>query len=354
MAALLNGFPNGSASHLPTAPPGTGARFSDIHATWDIHVGDAEEAVELNLDDLNEDATELCTLLENENANKATWMTIALAYAKHNNIDQAIDILNKALSSLSRGNPKEKLGPLSILCWIYLGKSRDAPRVAPDGQTDSEVKTKDYWLQAATTILNEASRVNPAFPPLYLARGVLYLLRASLQPPSKPVGPGSVDHSERLESIRQAQKCFEDSLKVSGQRNMMALLGAARGAFSIGRYAEALAKYQDVVRQMPKLQDPDPRIGIGCCLWQLGHKDEAMEAWERALEIVGKPLITWHSWLTVYPRILNLRLLQYFLESTISVKALISTIRILNSHLYTRRPWRDTRRLHTNSIRIFQ
>lgn len=286
MAPLLNGYTNGAGKHLSTDSFVTTTRFSDIPSTFDIHVGDAEEAVELNLDELNDDATELCTLLENENAEKRTWMVIALAYAKQKNVDQAIDILHKGLSSLSRGNPKEKLGPLSLLCWMFLGKSRNAPRVAPEGQTGQEIKTKDFWLHSATSILNEASRVNPAFPPLYLARGVLYLLRASLQPPSKPVGPGAVDHSERVESLRQAQKCFEDSAKVSSGRNMMAVMGSARASFSTGRYADALAKYQEVLLKMPHFQDPDPRVGIGCCLWQLGHREEAREAWERSLEIV--------------------------------------------------------------------
>lgn len=286
MAPITSGYANGASRQLPTEPLEAAVRFSDIPSTFDIYVGDAEEAVELNLDELNDDATELCTLLENENAEKRTWMVIALAYAKQNNVDQAIDILQKGLSSLSRGgNLKEKLGPWSLLCWMFLGKSRNAPRVAPEGQSDIEIQTKDYWLHQATSILNEASRVNPAFPPLYLARGVLYLLRASLQPPSKPVGPGSVDHSERHESLRQAQKCFEDSAKVSSGRNMMAVMGAARAQFSVGRYADALAKYQEVLLKMPHLRDPDPRIGIGCCLWQLNYKDEAKEAWERALEI---------------------------------------------------------------------
>ena len=291
MAPLLNGFTNGSARHLPTDPFEVTARFSDVPSTFDIHVGDAEEAVELNLDELNDDATELCTLLEDENAEKRTWMVIALAYAKQKNVDQAINMLHKSLPSLARGNPKEKLGPISLLCWMFLGKARAAPRVAPENLTGSEVQNKDYWLQSATSILNEASRVNPAFPPLYLARGILYILRASLQPPSKPVGPGSTDHSERFESLRQAQKCFEDAAKVSSGRNMMAVMGAARVNYSLGRYPEALAKYQEVLTKMPHLHDPDPRIGIGCCLWHLGYKDEAMEAWARALDINPKSKI---------------------------------------------------------------
>ena len=287
MAPLLNGFSNSAARHLPNDPSRANPRFSDIPSALDVQFsgGDAEEAVEISLEELLDDPTELCTLLENENAEKRVWMVIALAYARQKKIDLAMDILHKGLGSLSRGNPKEKLGPLSLLCWMLLGKSRSAPRVPPEGQDGAEVLTKDHWLQSATGILNEAGRINPAFPPLYLARGVLYLLRASLQPPSKPIAPGSVDHSERVESIRMAQRCFEDAAKVSSGRNMMAVMGIARAQYSLGRYADALAGYQEVLSKMPQLQDPDPRIGLGCCLWQLGHKEEARGSWERALEV---------------------------------------------------------------------
>ena len=66
----------------------------------------------------------------------------------------------------------------------------------------------------------------------------------------------------------------------------MAHLGLARAQYSLGNYAEALLIYQTVLTRMPGLTDPDPRIGIGCCLWQLGFKDRAKDAWERALSLV--------------------------------------------------------------------
>ncbi|KAI4137830.1 MAG: hypothetical protein L6R39_007072 [Caloplaca ligustica] len=287
MAPLLNGYTNGNSRQLPQDPSIVQARFSDIPSQIDIPVSglDAEEAVEVNLEELLDDPTELCTLLEQEGVGKHYWMVIALAYAKQAKVDHAIEILSKGLGTLSRGNPKEKLGPLSLTCWLYLWKSREAPRVVPDGQSAGETRLKDYYLQAATGSLNEASRINPAFPPLFLARGVLYLLRASLQPPSKAAAPGAPDLSDRVETLKQSIKCFEDALRVSSGRNMMATLGRARAYFSLGKYAEALDGYQEVLTKMPHLQDPDPRIGVGCCLWQLGHKDEAKEAWERALEI---------------------------------------------------------------------
>lgn len=296
MAPLTNGLTNGHSRTLPTDPSLVYTRFSDIPSALDIPVSglDAEEAVEVNLEELLDDPTELCTLLEQEGAAKNFWMTIALAYAKQQKIDHAIEILTKGLGSLSRGPPKEKLGLLSLLCWLFLCKSREAPRLKPDDQLESEARTKDFYLQAATGSLNDASRINPSFPPLFLARGVLYLLRASLQPPSKPLAPGAIDHSERAQTLRDAAKCFEDASRVSGGRNMMAVLGRARTQFSLSKYADALDGYQEVLAKMPYLTDPDPRIGIGCCLWQLGFREEAREAWERALEIVRTHFNEWY------------------------------------------------------------
>jgi RNA polymerase-associated protein CTR9 len=289
--AVRNGFPNGHNHTFSPEPLLTNEKFSDIPPAIDIQVSgaDVEEAVELSLEELPDDPTELCTLLENEKAPKNTWMIIALAYAKQNRIDHAVDILNRATQSgiLSKGNPKEKLGLLMCVCWLHLVKSREAPRVPPEGQLVSEAKTKDTYLQMCTSVMNEATRINPAFTPLLLTRGVLLILRASLFPPSKAAGPGNVENSERVETLRQALKCFEDAARMSNGRNMMAVLGRARTYYCLGRYDEALKGYQEVLVKTPGLTEPDPRIGIGCCLWQLDFKEEAKAAWDRALELVS-------------------------------------------------------------------
>lgn len=287
MGPLSNGYTNGHRA-LPTDPNLVRKRFSTIPSAIDIPVTGIEpdDAVEVNLEDLTDDPTELCTLLENERVPKKIWQTIALAYAKQGKADHAIEILTKALESLSRGPPSEKVTVLILLCWLFLAKSREAPRVIPEGQVASEVRFKDYYLQEATGALNEASRISATNTQLFLARGVLSVLRASLQPPSRPLAPGTVDHSERIETLRQALRHFADTSRASVGRNMMAVLGRARAEFSLGKYSDALGSYQEVLARMPHLQDPDPRIGIGCCLWQLGFRDEAREAWERASEIV--------------------------------------------------------------------
>ncbi|CAC9894659.1 unnamed protein product [Aureobasidium pullulans] len=266
MAVTQNGYANGLDGHDDDASTAL-ARFSHIPAALDVPLssGDAEEAVEVNLEDLMDDPTELCTLLENENVARGYWMTIALAYAKQQKIDHAIDIVSRGLSSLSRNaKPEDKLSLLSY------------------SQLASEARNKDFYIQQATATLNEASRISPTYPPLFLARGVLYLLRASLQPSKSS---SSAQESERLDTLRQAAKCFEDSLRVSQGRNMMAIMGKARALYSLGKYPDALHNYQAALERAPHLQDPDPRIGIGCCFWQLGHKDEAHNAWQRALDV---------------------------------------------------------------------
>jgi RNA polymerase-associated protein CTR9 len=123
-----------------------------------------------------------------------------------------------------------------------------------------------------------------------LARGVLQLLRASLQGPSTTAGPNATS-SERTETLKQAAKCFDDALRASSGKNLMAKMGKARVSYSLGKWAEALKTYQNVLESSPDLTDPDPRIGIGCCFWQLGFKDDAAGAWKRSLDLNPKSKI---------------------------------------------------------------
>ena len=129
MALSQNGYVNGTLSS--SAPNST--RFSDIPPAIEIAVDavDAEEAVEVDLEGLPDDPTELCTLLENEGADRGSWMTAALAYAKFGKVDQAIEVLTKAVAIIAQQAPKDRLSVLSCLCWLDLWKSREAPRMIP-------------------------------------------------------------------------------------------------------------------------------------------------------------------------------------------------------------------------------
>ncbi|KAF2788003.1 hypothetical protein K505DRAFT_256487 [Melanomma pulvis-pyrius CBS 109.77] len=269
------------------------ARYSRVPPTITVAVAEADGPIDVEIaldDDIQDDPTELCTLLENENSAKTTWVTVAIAYAKHKKLDVAIEVLTKSNTVFARGRAEDRLSILNGLCWLYLLKCREAPRMVIDGHPNPQSRTKDFYIQAATSVLNDASRISPSYPPLFLARGVLYLLRSSLQAPTTSAGTNQMS-SERMETLKQAAKCFEDALRSSGGKNLMAKMGKARVNYSMGKYAEALKAYQNVLESSPELIDPDPRIGIGCCFWQLGFKDDAAGAWQRSLDLNPKSKI---------------------------------------------------------------
>lgn len=109
-------------------------RYSDIPPSIDIPVSAGDEddddetaVVEVDPDALPEDPTELCTLLENERSPRQFWMYIALAYAKHEKVDIAIEIMAKGLHARA-SDTAEKLPMLNLLTWLYLQRSREAAR----------------------------------------------------------------------------------------------------------------------------------------------------------------------------------------------------------------------------------
>ncbi|KAI5365416.1 putative RNA polymerase-associated protein Ctr9 [Septoria linicola] len=280
MAALTNGQSNGVNGHA--ASKGF-ERFSDVPTVIDIPVRgeDGDEAVNVDLSEALDDTGELCDLLENEGVAKNYWMTIALAYVKQKKANMAVDILKRGLEALRSGRDEDRLSLLTCMCWVYLWQCRRAPRVKSTQPTADE-RIKENWLALATSTLNDASRISPSYPPLFLARGTLLLLKASLQPTK--FGPGG-EHSDRTDTLKQASKCFDDAYRTSGNQNLLAVMGKAKAQFSMNRFDQAYILYQQVLERAPDMTDPDPRVGIGACLWQLGHKENARDAWERALEL---------------------------------------------------------------------
>jgi tetratricopeptide (TPR) repeat protein len=61
--------------------------------------------------------------------------------------------------------------------------------------------------------------------------------------------------------------------------------GQARILYVRRQYTPALKLFQQVLQLNPYCL-PDPRIGIGLCLWALNHREKAKAAWERSLEVV--------------------------------------------------------------------
>lgn len=138
MASAMNGLPNGHASASPEPALGP-RRFAHIKPVIEIPVtsGETEEAVDLDLEDLQPDPYELCIVLEEENVDKNYWTTVAMAYAKQGNIDTAIEIITKGVSVLRKGGSTDKLHLYNCLCWLHLLKSRQVPRVKTGRSTAS-------------------------------------------------------------------------------------------------------------------------------------------------------------------------------------------------------------------------
>lgn len=128
----------------------------------------------------------------------------------------------------------------------------------------------------ATNMLNQCSRIDPRWIPNLLARGTYTLIKANLT--NSP--------SERTFLYDNAYRIYDDVLKASKGKNMFAVLGKARVCLRRKKYKQALELYQEVLAKRPDME-PDPRIGIGLCLWHLDHRDHAKLAWERALAIVS-------------------------------------------------------------------
>jgi len=114
-------------------------RFLDVPSSIDIPIQEAEDeeetSVEVDLDNLPDDPTELCVLLDNENSQRNFWMSIALGYAKHGKTDGAIEMLIKGRDSeRMQRDVNERLPLLGALVWLYLMKARGAARSAGGGE----------------------------------------------------------------------------------------------------------------------------------------------------------------------------------------------------------------------------
>lgn len=147
----------------------------------------------------------------------------------------------------------------------------------------------------ATQTLNESMRLDPQSSLNTLARGLFGLFKSSVS-----------SQTERNHQLDAAGKAFEEAVRLSRGQNMMAVLGKARVLYGKKRFDKALECYQEVLQKRPDM-DPDPRIGIGMCFWSLGHKEDARNAWERALQVDPES------------KVAHILLAQYYLHLTSSL-----------------------------------
>ncbi|KAJ2803806.1 protein required for normal CLN1 and CLN2 G1 cyclin expression [Coemansia guatemalensis] len=117
-------------------------------------------------------------------------------------------------------------------------------------------------LQMATALLTEAERISRTDSCTYLVKGMLAMCK-------------------RLPDAAVIQ--FNNALRVD-PLNLVALLGKARALYGRRQFPQALAIYQQILVLRPTSK-PDARIGIGMCLYKLGHVDDARRALKRAIAV---------------------------------------------------------------------
>lgn len=228
----------------------------------DIPLKASEEVVSIDLGtDLPDDPADLKTLLVEEGSDKEHWLTIAIAYCNHGKTAEGIRLIEMALESFEN---TENAALHTFLTWGHLKMAKEHPY-------DAEVK--EHELVEAEVHLKNAIGFDPTWVGNMLATIDLYYQR------------GHYDRA--LETCELFVKSIyaEDSRSgKTSKQNAFFLLLRAKLLYQKKNYVASLRSFQELLLINPVMQ-PDPRIGIGLCFWQLKDYKIAIASWKRSLEL---------------------------------------------------------------------
>ncbi|TFK25227.1 RNA polymerase II-associated protein [Coprinopsis marcescibilis] len=237
----------------------------------DIELG-GQEVITIDLDNLDPNPVDVLDLLKEGQCKIWIWTKLAAEYWRRGYLDAAEKIAQAAIESFHATGSSNSLPPIyALLANVQLSHARKAPTlILEDAQHDiveNETPKKHLYGEAskfsniAQKMVEHSGEVMDGTLP-FLTRGIQQL----------------------------AQKNWDDALRsfegvlTGSPTNIVALLGKARVLYAQRRHKDALRVYQDVLRYKPDCK-PDPRIGIGLCLWALDFKAKAKAAWQRSLEV---------------------------------------------------------------------
>lgn len=259
---------------------------------------------------LSEDgvAEEYYGILQAERAPVSYLVQILEELWRLNRYAVTFTILNQALGD--NKNPSERLPLLAmkanyLLCMARkapklllsrpragkpLAKSRDPnhPECLKDGEFDGPPMTKDEYWTLADQCIQEATRIKPDDKRVKDLQGE-FILSLPLSPiRAKPCLPphSNLAIHHLLKAAHEPSLRHIEQILSTEPTNLMALTAKARILFAKRSFRPALRLYQTILTLNPQFL-PDPRIGIGLCLWMLGEKERARKAWERSLEVVS-------------------------------------------------------------------
>ncbi|KAF9647341.1 RNA polymerase II-associated protein [Thelephora ganbajun] len=244
--------------------------MSDPKAPKTIELDLLNEVVTIELDELEEDATNLILVLNESECKVWVWTKLAQEYWQRGYHDEAEKIALAAITKLSPSDPGS-LAPIhSFLANVHIFRARQAPKlILPNPRQDdmTSQKTKEEHYKEAAMCINASDN---ALRQSEGDGGVLFLLARGI-------------HQMATRSMEDALRCF-DAVLSTHPTNVIALLGKARILYARRQHAQALKLFQDVLRYNPECK-PDPRIGIGLCFWALDQRPRAKAAWQRSLEV---------------------------------------------------------------------
>lgn len=239
--------------------------------SFDIELG-GQEVITVDLDNLDPNPDDVLDLLKDGQCKIWVWTKLAGEYWRRGYLEAAEKIARSAIESFQANGASSSLPPIySLLANIQIAHARKAPKIIlSDARQDNMKgeKSKEEYIREAAQLLNTGDKMGLESGEgiggtlSFLTRGIQYLA---------------------MRSMDDALRSFEGVL-AEKPTNLVALLGKARILFARRNYREALKIFQDVLRYNPGCI-PDPRIGIGLCLWYLDHKPKAIAAWQRSLEV---------------------------------------------------------------------
>ncbi|CAG8536419.1 19050_t:CDS:2, partial [Gigaspora rosea] len=199
----------------------------------------------IECESLPDNPEEICNILKEENAQMTAYLRFA-------GPETAVTILRKGLSQ-ARGSNDERIRLNNLLVSLYYKMAKN----------HKDRTQKSELLNEAIRQLNTVSSVSAQNPITWVVKGFIYL------------GQNDPD---------AAYTAFKNAWGLANH-NIPALFGMARIKYLRQEYKDALKLYQEILRLKPDLTEPDPRVGIGLCFNKLQNFDEAIAAFDRALEL---------------------------------------------------------------------
>ncbi|KAH7889009.1 hypothetical protein F5I97DRAFT_1804053 [Phlebopus sp. FC_14] len=237
----------------------------------DIELG-GQEVITIDLDNLDPNPDDVLDLLKEGQCRISVWTKLAGEYWRRGYLDAAERIAHAAIESLTANGSTATLPPIyALLANIQIAHAQTAPKVVlQDAREDklAGVRSKEEYHRDAAQYLNTGERA--AAEGGEGVGGTLAFLTRGI-------------HQLATRSMDDAMRSFEGVL-AEKPTNVVALLGKARILYARRSYPQALKLFQQVLQLNPSCL-PDPRIGIGLCLWAMDQKKKAKAAWQRSLEV---------------------------------------------------------------------